>query len=177
MEGRNQYQREATTPVRLLDIGRSSPTQIRHILAAIDGSDHAEKAGLFAVGLAKRYDARLFLLHVAHYPPQYLGRTNTHDVAVGFPPQNKDAEVLKKKSTDSMDRIGETAQRENVLMRKEILDTPDSIVDSIADYAERESVQIIVVGIRGLSNFDPYVAGSVASGLLTRARCSLLIVR
>jgi nucleotide-binding universal stress UspA family protein len=106
-----------------------------------------------------------------------LGRTTAHDVAVGFPPENKDAEIRKKKSRDSMDRIGETTQRENVLIRKEIFDTPASMVDSIAVYAERESVQIIVVGIRGLSNFDPYVAGSVASGLLTRARCSLLIVR
>lgn len=76
-----------------------------------------------------------------------------------------------------MDRIGDFAQRESVQIRKEILETHTSIADTIADYAQRESAQIIVVGIRGLSNFDPYVVGSVASELVSRARCSLLIVR
>ncbi len=154
-----------------------TPAHVRHVLAAIDGSDHAEKAGLFAVGLAKRYNARLSLLHIAHYPPQYLGRTTTHNVAVGFPPENRDAEHQKKRARDSMDRIARMAEIENVPLKREILDTPTSIADSIAAYAEKEAVQMIIVGIRGLSNFDPYVAGSVATELLTRARCSLLVIR
>ena len=154
-----------------------APARIRHVIAAIDGSDNAEKAGLFAVGFAKRYGARLTLLHVAHYPPQYLGRTTTHDVAVGFPPENQDAELQKKRARDSMDRIDRIAESENVPLKKQILDASDAIADSIAAYAVREAAQMIVVGIRGLSNFDPYIAGSVATELLTRARCSILIVR
>lgn len=76
-----------------------------------------------------------------------------------------------------MDRIARMAEIENVPLKREILDTPTSIADSIAAYAEKEAVQMIIVGIRGLSNFDPYVAGSVATELLTRARCSLLVIR
>jgi len=43
----------------------SKSQKIRHILAAIDGSEYAEKAGIFAVDLAKKFEARLILLHIA----------------------------------------------------------------------------------------------------------------
>ena len=145
-------------------------------MGAIDGSEHAEKAGLFAVDLAARYRARVILLHVANYPTQYLGLTG-HDVAVGLPLPNEQLESMKKKARVSIDRIGVLARKQNVSISQETIQTESSIAESIAGYAERESVQIIVVGIRGLSNFDPYVVGSVATGLVSRARCSLLIVR
>ena len=150
--------------------------QIQNILAAIDGSEHSEKAGFFAVDLAIRYGARVILLHVANYPIQYLGLTD-HDVAVGLPLPNDQLESMKKKARDSIDRIGTFAHKQNVAISQDTIQTESSIAESISEYAEKKSVQIIVVGIRGLGNFDPYVVGSVASGLVSRARCSLLIVR
>jgi len=152
------------------------PPRIRNILAAIDGSEFAEKAGLFAVELARKYEARLVLLHIANYPAQYLGLTG-HDVAVGLPLPSERVENLKKRSRDSIDRIAAIAHDQKVQIRKEFIETNSSVAQSIADYAERESVQMIVVGIRGVGNFDPYVVGSVASDLVSKARCSLLIVR
>jgi len=151
--------------------------RIQHILAAIDGSVHSEKAGLFAVELASKYDARLILLHVVNHPLQYLGRSMNNAVAVGLPLPTEQSEQTQQRSKESMDRIGSAAERANVLSRKESLETDRTIADAIANFAENESVQIIVVGIRGISNFDPYVAGSVATGLVSRARCSLVIVR
>ncbi len=98
-------------------------------------------------------------------------------VAVGLPLPTEQSEQTQQRSKESMDRIGSAAERANVLSRKESLETDRTIADAIANFAENESVQIIVVGIRGISNFDPYVAGSVATGLVSRARCSLVIVR
>jgi len=146
-------------------------------LAAIDGSEQSEKAGYFAVDLARIYNARLMLLYVVHHPLRYLGRTTSHEVAVGLPLPTEQTEGMKKRSSDSIDRIASVAAYQKVPTRKEFFETELSIVDAIAGYAENESAQIIVVGVRGLSNFDPYVVGSVASGLVARAHCSLLIVR
>ena len=154
----------------------SKSQKIRHILAAIDGSEYAEKAGIFAVDLAKKFEARLILLHIASYPTQYLGLTG-HDVAVGLPMQSREVENMKKRARESIERISEIARSQIVSVRTEFIETQSPIVDSIADTAERESIQIIVVGMRGLGNFDPFVVGSVASGLINRARCSVLVVR
>jgi nucleotide-binding universal stress UspA family protein len=151
--------------------------QIRRILAAIDGSEHSEKAGFFAVELARKYDTKLILLHVVNHPLRYLGRTTSNEVAVGLPLTSEQSEETRKRSRESIDRIGSAAEHENVTARREFLETDLSIVDAIADFAENEVVQIIVVGIRGLSNFEPYVEGSVATGLVSRARCSLVIVQ
>jgi hypothetical protein len=104
--------------------------------------------------LASKYDAQLLLVLVANYPRQYLGLTG-HDVAVGLPLSSQDVENMKKKAKDSIERIGAIATDHHLSAKKEILDTSSSIVDSIAHYAEKELVQIAVVGIRGLCNFDP----------------------
>jgi nucleotide-binding universal stress UspA family protein len=84
--------------------------QIRRVLAAIDGSDHSEKAGFFAVELAKKYNARLILLHIVNHPLQYLGRSTTNAVAVGLPLPSEQSEATMKKSRESIDRIGSAAR-------------------------------------------------------------------
>ncbi len=40
----------------------------RHLLVAIDGSDHSDHAIEIAADLAMRYHAKLTLLHVARHP-------------------------------------------------------------------------------------------------------------
>ena len=40
------------------------PTMFKSILVAVDGSDHARKAGTIAADIAALYDAKLTLLHV-----------------------------------------------------------------------------------------------------------------
>ena len=57
---------------------------------------------------------------------------------------------MKKKARDSIDRIGAFARSQKVTATQDTIETESSIADSIAGYAEKASVQIIVVGIRGL---------------------------
>jgi len=152
------------------------PIRIRNILAAIDGSDHAEKAGMFAVDLAAKYESRLVLLHVASYHGRELGLAS-HTIAVGPIMPDERVEHLKKKARESLERIGSIARERNIANRREMLETQDSVVETIVDFAEKESVQIIVAGANGLGSYDPYATGSVSSRLIGKSRCSVLIVR
>jgi nucleotide-binding universal stress UspA family protein len=62
--------------------------------------------------------------------------------------------------------------------RSEIIEDPSSTVEwVIINYAERESVDLIVMGTRGKSGFKRSLLGSVASGVLSYAHCPVMIIR
>jgi nucleotide-binding universal stress UspA family protein len=45
------------------------------------------------------------------------------------------------------------------------------------DYAEKNKVDLIVVGTRGRSGFTKLLLGSVASGVVTYASCPVMVVK
>jgi nucleotide-binding universal stress UspA family protein len=62
--------------------------------------------------------------------------------------------------------------------RSEILEDPFSKVENaIIKYAENENVDLIVMGSKGRSGIKRTLLGSVASAVLSYARCPVLIVR
>jgi nucleotide-binding universal stress UspA family protein len=52
-----------------------------------------------------------------------------------------------------------------------------SIVPAVVDYAEKNGVDLIVTGTKGRSGLTKVLLGSVASGIVTHARCPVLIVK
>jgi nucleotide-binding universal stress UspA family protein len=52
-----------------------------------------------------------------------------------------------------------------------------SVAGSIIDYAENQSIDLIVVGSRGTSGFTKLLLGSVASKVVTYASCPALVIK
>jgi nucleotide-binding universal stress UspA family protein len=70
------------------------------------------------------------------------------------------------------------AEYVKVKSRSEIIEDPFSKVENaILNYAESENVDLIVMGTRGRSEFRGMLLGSVASAVLSYARCPVMIVR
>ena len=44
-------------------------------------------------------------------------------------------------------------------------------------YAERENIDLIIVGTRGRSGFKRLFLGSISSGIVTHAHCPVIVVR
>jgi nucleotide-binding universal stress UspA family protein len=72
----------------------------------------------------------------------------------------------------------EERMKEKVKVSSDILyDTGKSITGMIVEHAEKNDVDLIVVGTRGLSSFRRLLIGSVARGVSNHAPCPVLIVR
>ncbi len=71
----------------------------------------------------------------------------------------------------------ELAHGRGVKARWEVLPSAESIVGQIVDYADREKADLIAMGSRGLGGFKRMVIGSVSSGVVTHAKCPVLVVR
>ena len=55
--------------------------------------------------------------------------------------------------------------------------SPNSTAGTIVDYAEREGIDLIVMGTRGRSGFKKLLLGSTASDVTAYAHCPVMIIK
>jgi nucleotide-binding universal stress UspA family protein len=83
-------------------------------------------------------------------------------------------EEVERSVLDNLKRTEDTKAK----YRSEILEDPFSKVENaIIKYAENENVDLVVMGSRGRSGLRRTLLGSVASAVLSYARCPVLVVR
>ncbi|MFY9794694.1 MAG: universal stress protein [Candidatus Nitrosopolaris sp.] len=73
--------------------------------------------------------------------------------------------------------VREKAIDNKIKLRTEIIIDAMSIVGAIVEYAERENIDLLVIGSRGLTGFKKLLVGSVASGVVTYAHCPVMVVK
>lgn len=147
---------------------------ISKVLVPTDGSKNAIRALNLAILLAKKFDAELTILNVIPSPRTVV------DTAVGWIPTSTAAyydeqENISKRLLDEELSLCKTHGVKKV--RSEIVRASKSIVGEIIDLATKRKIELIVIGTRGLGGFRKLIQGSVSSGVVTHARCNVLVVR
>ncbi|MGA8855776.1 MAG: universal stress protein [Candidatus Bathyarchaeia archaeon] len=148
--------------------------EFKRLLVAVDGSDNAARAAKVAVTLAEKFGAELIVCHVIPTPSYPLAQAGMVGPATilsdYFAAARKDA----KKVVDEAVRL---AEMEGVKAIGVILDNVSSVVEAIVNLAEDRNVDLIVIGTRGLTGFRRLLIGSVSSGVVSHAHCSVFLVR
>ena len=155
-------------------------TKISKILVAVDGSESSMDAADYAILLAKQNNAQLIALHVARPGDAYQNTSTTNSVGVGTSPTASTGSVIeavKQEFQKWFHTIDQKAGVNNVQVKTDIVIYPNTTAATIVDYAEREGIDLIVMGTRGKSGFKRLLLGSTASGVTTYAHCAVLIVK
>lgn len=147
----------------------------KKILVSTDGSENAMRAVAAATSLAKQNGSELLIVHVVSeaVPAQYS------PIGINSPAADY-SDYFKTIEQDGMKLVNQAvhnAKGEGVNARGEVLRTISSVVESIVEVSEKEHVDLIVVGTRGLGGFKKLLLGSVSSGIISHAHCSVLVVR
>ena len=139
------------------------------ILVAVDGSKESMDAVNFAIGLAKKDNAKLMSFTVMQLPSFYGWS------AIESPKewQEKDRAAIEQWS----EKIEKTAHENNVDIETKFVESPMSVDGVIVDYADKENVDLIVVGTRGRTGFAKKLLGSVALGVVTHASCPVTVIK
>lgn len=154
---------------------------VSKILAPIDGSESSMRAANAAIELARRYNeesrpVEVIALHVIDINPKFHLFTK-----YGFhysEYERKAKETAQKGTAEWFPKIKEKADHHNLRFRSEVTDSSSaSVVGEIVKFAEREKVDLIVLGTRGQSEFERLLIGSVTSGVTVYAQCSVMIVK
>jgi nucleotide-binding universal stress UspA family protein len=137
------------------------------IVCGVDDSREAHVAVRVAAGLAELLGLRLVAAHVVHPP--------TPAVVIG-----PTARGVGDVPVDALLASGE-ALLDRILVEEGLADVERRVVlgnhpDRLADLADEEAAELIVVGSRGRGAFKAAFLGSFSTGLLGVARCPVLVV-
>lgn len=136
------------------------------VLVAVDGSEYSMNAAEYAISIAKEYGSQLIALHVI--------TSDVSTIASTFSPQ---MEEIKKNAQEFFDKIRHKGESNwDIPLRTELI-ASSSIVGGIIDFAEKENIDLIVVGTRGRSGLKRLLLGSVASGIVNYAHCPVMIAK
>jgi nucleotide-binding universal stress UspA family protein len=137
------------------------------IVCGVDDSREARVALRIAAGLAVLFDVRLVAVHVVRPPAPAPGVGLTARELMDVP-----AGALLASGDALLERILEEEQLPDA-ERRVVLGLP---ADRLADVADEEAAELIVVGSRGRGAFKAAFLGSLSTSLLAVARCPVLVV-
>lgn len=143
----------------------------KKILVPTDGSERAKKAVSVADGLAQASGGFLILLYVGELHPLSLMHDDPSMSGTAF--LDNLVGQLEKEGEKVLKEAGSSVRSKDVRTRYEA-GNPASV---ICDVANREGCDLIVMGNRGLSDFEGLLLGSVSHRVLQRSHCPVLLVK
>jgi len=154
---------------------KGGSTEISRILVAIDGSENSVKAAHLAIDLARRRQASLFVLHVIQTPTYTEVAVPGATASPAFSREYND--LAKKDAKKWVADIVKEEEDAGLEVRGEIVQNTPSAVQAITERASSLNIDLIVMGTRGLTGVRKLLLGSVSSGVVSHAPCSVLVVR
>lgn len=164
-------------PQEVKERGRNTSARFKKILVAVDGSEESFKAAQYAIDLAKkeRERAQLIVLSVNETPSSLISTIEPSAL-------ERWRERLRTQSETFYERIVSTygldiEDNSELQLRAEMIDSAKSAYVAIVEYAEKEDVDLIVLGTKGKTGLKRILLGSVALGVVTHATCPVLVVK
>jgi nucleotide-binding universal stress UspA family protein len=144
--------------------------ELHRILVPTDFSKYSDVALNYAVALAEKFGAKLFLLHVV----QDLALFIPDAVAVA-PPIAPPVEQFIAAARDALERAVQANNLDRPGVEREVREgTP---FFEIIRYAKEKEMDLIVMGTHGHTGLAHVLLGSVTERVVRKAPCPVLTVR
>jgi len=152
----------------------------KKIMVATDGSELTKKAVDSAIEITKLNEAKLYAVHVV--APGDFAITQNEPKASITQNEPRDAEWKKeikehlttqgKEASAYVENVGKAA---NIEVESVILE--GNPADEIVDFAEKNEIDLIVMGTLGKTGIKRFLLGSVAENVVRHSKVPVLVVR
>ena len=155
----------------------SSHQLFSKILVPIDGSEPSFHAARVAINIANKFNSEIIVLYVVVSPSksEYANLTGL------VTPKQIDRIIdnAKNESKNWFEKIEDKVKEENpnIKISMKVILTGVAVYGEIIQYAQQESIDLIVIGTRGRSGIKKLLLGSTASGVVTYANCPVLVTK
>ena len=142
--------------------------EIKKILLPIDFSGASIKILQYAIFLAEKYNAKIFIVSVVEYPYTLSGLPSSK---LGSEYEEQMIRIAEKKMASF---IEENRDLMPVFLESSILSGHPA--EKIISYAEMESFDLIIIGTHGHKGLEKMLLGSVAEKVIKLAPCPVLTI-
>jgi nucleotide-binding universal stress UspA family protein len=157
------------SPCDVLVVPKAAEIGCRKILVATDGSKYSLAAASEAIGIAKRCGA--FLYVVSALPSESSPFDIVHSEMLKGPIEQYELREAEKNVKDVM----LIAEQEGIPARTIVESGPP--YKAILEAAEKEKIDLIIMGSHGRTGMERLLMGSVAERVVGHAACAVLIVK
>ena len=145
-------------------------------MVPLDDSESAMDAADYALLITKGLNAELIAIHVVRSEDALVA---TNLLIEDLETVTTGDSILQKVKEDAQkwfNTIKQKSTANGIRLRTGLVISPTEIEDAIVDYAERENVDLIVIG-GGKSGLKKRLLGSTTSRVATHAKRPILIVK
>lgn len=146
---------------------------MKNVLLPTDFSDNSWNAIAYALQYFKTEDCNFYLLHVNTIDNLIVG--DTAYIPSQSEIENTYVKPAKHKLRQFLKRISTTFES-NKKHRFYSLTDYSFIIESIRKHVEEKHIDMIVMGTKGASGLKEYIIGSNAGDVITKVKCTTLIV-
>ena len=140
-----------------------SEGEIKHILVALDESGEPQKGLEKAIYIAKLTGAKITCVNVTVVSSTLVAAVTDY------------RKYLTEKAQKMLDSAKESCEKQGIQFASEVLD--GSPASKIAEFAEKQNVDLVIVGSRGLGGIKGAVLGSVSNSIVHKSIVSVLVVK
>ena len=145
-------------------------------MVPVDGSKPSIDASVQAIDIAKYLDAELIALYIVSPDIRYDYMEDI--ITPRLPRALKDVIMIAmQKGERHVKKVQQRASQKKVKVKTDVVIGVSSVVKEIVGYAEKNKIDMIVIGSRGLSGIKKMLLGSVASGVVTYSHCPVLVAK
>ena len=142
---------------------------MKKILTPFDGSEHSQKAFEKALEIAEKFESKIIVMTVI--------QSKVADSSGMSLDRMQEIQDEEENSTIAMlKNLEDQANAKNVQMLMEIVHNPSS-ADGILAFANKNDIDLIVMGSHGRTGFKKLVLGSVANKVVGHSKCPVLITK
>lgn len=161
-----------STAIREAQAQEGEIGMLSNILVAIDGSKPSTQALEMAIEMAKKFDAKLHLIHVVRemqLPPELQHFAELESV------RGTRQDVLNTVGEQLVNQGKRVAETNGVTSVESDIGTGDP-ANAIIGYANRNGIDLIVLGSRGLGQVEGMLMGSVSRKVSNLATVPCMVV-
>jgi nucleotide-binding universal stress UspA family protein len=144
--------------------------RVSKVLVGIDGSNHSFRAAEYAMNISKKYMAKLIAVTVTYIPSKSsISQQEAIEVGAGLSEMDK--------ARTWFESFTERARQNRIELKTELVNSQRPVDYVMLEYAEKEGIDLIVIGTRGRTRLSKLVLGSVASGIVSYSHSPVLVVK
>ncbi len=130
----------------------------------------------YAIAVARKEESvHLVALHILFFREEssieFIAKLSGTDANFEIP------EKIKKEIDKWFDNAKEKANKNSIQLTTDIVISDKPVVKSILDYADTKDFDLIVIGRGKNSHLRNLLMGSVASGIISKSNCPIMVIK